>query len=165
MNVSTNVRLYIGVILLILAFIAPLFGFAVAKTSWSLALKTTIIGLLAAGIPEVLIFLAAAILGKANYERIKSKTISVLKILRPTAAVSKTRYKIGLFMFFIPILPTYIMAYVPQWLPDSSPERLYVNLAADIIFLASFFVLGGDFWDKLTALFTYEAKISFKDES
>jgi hypothetical protein len=33
-----------------------------------------------------------------------------------------------------------------------------VKVAADVIFLASFFVLGGDFWDKLHALFIREAR-------
>ena len=54
------------------------------------------------------------------------------------------------------------MAYVPQWLADSSPQRLYVNLGADFLFLASLFVLGGDFWDKLRALFIYDARAQFE---
>jgi hypothetical protein len=68
-------------------------------------------------------------------------------------------------MFLIPVIPTYVMAYAPQCLPDASPARLYVNLAADFIFAASLFVLGGDFWDKLTALFIYEARVRFDDGS
>lgn len=54
------------------------------------------------------------------------------------------------------------MAYVPQWLPDHSSPRLYANLAADFLFLASLFVLGGDFWDKLRALFVYDARAQFE---
>ena len=65
-------------------------------------------------------------------------------------------------MFLLPIIPTYIMAYMPQWLPDHSAQRLYVNLAADFLFLTSLFVLGGDFWDKLRALFVYDARAQFE---
>ena len=65
-------------------------------------------------------------------------------------------------MFLLPLIPTYIMAYAPQWLPDQSPQRLYVNLAADFLFLTSLFVLGGDFWDKLRALFVYDARAQFE---
>ena len=54
------------------------------------------------------------------------------------------------------------MAYAPQWLPDHSPLRLYVNLAADFIFLSGLFVLGGDFWDKLRGLFVYDARVEFR---
>jgi hypothetical protein len=165
MTTNKTTRLYAGMTLLILAAISPLFGLLVAKTNWSAMVKTTVIGLLTAGVPEILILLAAAVLGKQNFERIKSKVFSVLKRLRPTARVGKTRYVVGLIMFLIPVIPTYIMAYAPQWLPDTSPARLYVNLAADFIFAASLFVLGGDFWDKLTALFVYEARVRFDDGS
>jgi len=158
-------RLYAGMILLFLSVISPMFGFLVLKTNWSAMVKTTVIGLLTAGIPEILILLAAAILGKENFELIKAKAFSVLKRLKPTARVSKRRYLVGLIMFLSPLIPTYVMAYAPQWLPDTSPARLYVNLAADFVFAASLFVLGGDFWDKLTALFIYEARVRFDEDS
>ena len=32
---------------------------------------------------------------------------------------------------------------------------------ADAIFVVNLFVLGGDFWDKLRALFVYDAKAKF----
>ena len=57
--------------------------------------------------------------------------------------------------------PTYIQAYKPEWLPDSSSWRWIVKIAADVIFIASLFVLGGDFWDKLHALFVREARVTF----
>jgi hypothetical protein len=165
MEVNKQTRLYAGITLLILATISPLFGFLIAKTNLSVVMKTTIIGLLTAGIPEVLILGAAAILGKQNFERIKSKVFALIRRLRPTARVGKTRYFIGLVMFLIPLIPTYVMAYAPQWLPDSSPGRLYVNLAADLIFASSLFILGGDFWDKLTALFVYDSRVTFQNNS
>jgi hypothetical protein len=39
--------------------------------------------------------------------------------------------------------------------------RLIVNIGIDILFVSSVFVLGGDFWDKLRALFIYKAKVQF----
>ncbi len=42
---------------------------------------------------------------------------------------------------------------------------MYSYVAAiiwDGIFLGSFFVLGGEFWDKVRALFIYDAKAVFK---
>jgi hypothetical protein len=38
---------------------------------------------------------------------------------------------------------------------------VWVNLALDCATLTSLFVLGGDFWDKLRALFLYEARAVF----
>jgi hypothetical protein len=37
-------------------------------------------------------------------------------------------------------------------------------IASDVMFLASLFVPGGDFWDKLRALFIYKAKARFEEE-
>jgi hypothetical protein len=46
-------------------------------------------------------------------------------------------------------------------MPDNSPARLWVNLLADAAFLASLFILGGDFWDKLRSLFVRQARARF----
>ena len=154
-------RLYVGITLLVLSCVCPAFGILVAQLEISLGLKASIIGLLSLGVPEVLILMAAAVLGKENFEIIKARSLGYLKRLAPSAKVSKFRYTIGLVMFILPLIPTYVQAYFPRWLPDSSSERLYVNLAADAMFIASLFVLGGDFWDKLRALFVYEAKARF----
>lgn len=161
---KNKLRFYLGLSCFILSWILPLFGFLVAKLSLPLALKATIIGLLTVGGPEILAILAVVCLGKENLLRIKSSLLAVLRRLKPSGAVSRWRYRLGLVMFLLPLAPTYIMAYLPQWLPDYSPQRLYVNLAADFIFLTSLFVLGGDFWDKLRALFTYDARAQFGPE-
>ena len=71
------------------------------------------------------------------------------------------RHVIGLVLFILPVVPTYLMAYLPKWLPEDSSGRLWVNLCADGMFLASLFVLGGDFWDKLRSLFVREARAVF----
>lgn len=161
--VARQVRLYVGVTLLTLSFVCPLFGILIAQLDLPIGLKATIIGLLSLGIPEVLIIAAAATLGKENYEIIKARCIGYLKHLVPSAKVGRLRYNIGLIMFILPLIPAYVQAYIPRWLPDDSAERLYVNLAADIMFIASLFVLGGDFWDKLRALFSFEAKAQFPE--
>lgn len=156
-----NLRFYLGIIFFILAWILPLFSIVVVRLNLPMGVKATIIGLLTVGGPELLGLLAVLCLGKENLIYIKNKFLVWLKRLKPAAPVSRNRYRIGLVMFLLPLIPTYIMAYLPQWLPDSSPQRLYVNLAADFIFLSSLFVLGGDFWDKLRALFIYDARVEF----
>jgi hypothetical protein len=156
-----NLRFYLGVFFFVLAWVLPLFGLLVARLPLSLGTKASIIGLLMVGGPEVFGILAVVCLGKENLLLLKDKIIAWLKRLKPTGVVSRSRYRVGLVMFLLPLIPTYIMAYIPQWLPDQSDLRLYVNLAADFIFLVSLFVLGGDFWDKLRALFVYDARVEF----
>ena len=157
-----KLRFYLGLSCFVLSWILPLFGFLVARLGLPLAVKATIIGLLTVGGPEILGILAVVCLGKENLLVIKDKVLAVLRLIKPAAVVSRWRYRLGLVMFLLPIIPTYVMGYVPQWLPDHSSQRLYVNLAADFMFLTSLFVLGGDFWDKLRALFVYDARAQFE---
>ncbi len=159
------VRFYLGMTLLVLAFASPGFGLVVANMDWPGTVKATVIGLLTVGVPELLGAAAATVLGKENFQRIAAWALSLLRLLRPTARVSKARYTVGLAMFVVPVIPTYVMGYAPQWLPDASAARLYVNIGADCMFIASLFVLGGDFWDKLSSLFIYESHAQFHPDT
>ncbi len=156
-----DLKIYLGIGLLVLSFIAPFLSFFVAAMNISIAAKATIIGLLTVGVPEVLAVLAVALLGKEAFDLLLSKFRGVFRHLAPRGSVSRLRYRIGLLLFILPIIPTYIMGYAPQFLPDDSTWRLPINIAADVMFISSLFVLGGDFWDKLRALFLYDAKVQF----
>ena len=49
--------------------------------------------------------------------------------------------------------------YAPPGMVPGFPEhRIHMGLTIDFIFVCSFFVLGGDFWHKLRALFFHTAK-------
>ncbi|MFZ2446703.1 MAG: hypothetical protein WAW37_10125 [Syntrophobacteraceae bacterium] len=157
---SANVRFVLGVVLLVIGLVLPLGVYPVARSDWPAAVKTAVGGTLFFGF-EIMAIPAVAVMGKENFERITAKVKGRLGMLKPAGEVGKVRHAVGLALFLLPVVPTYIMAYIPKWLPDSSPERFWVNLSADAIFLASLFVLGGDFWDKLRSLFVREARVVF----
>jgi hypothetical protein len=46
--------------------------------------------------------------------------------------------------------------YAPHLVPGYAENRIELNLTADFLFIVSLFVLGGDFWEKFRALFTYD---------
>jgi len=98
-------------------------------------------------------------MGKDNFERIWTSAMRHLKTLKPAGNVGKTRYKVGLYMLVCPTLYAWIASYVPSWLPEDYVLRVCVNVALDLITLASLFVLGGDFWDKVRALFLHDARV------
>ncbi len=158
-----NLKFYLGIALLVAASLIPLLGVWVATLNLSAAVKATVIGILTVGGPEVLAIAAVALLGKEAFELLKSKMLSFLSRLAPQGSVSKRRYTIGLVLFVVTFIPPYIQGYAPQLLPDSSPVRLYVNICSDLLFVVSLFVLGGDFWDKLRALFVYDARVEFSE--
>ncbi len=72
---------------------------------------------------------------------------------------SGTTGTIGLTMLLLPLVMSWVGGYVPPVLALYVEYRLPVNFTADFMFVASFFVLGGDFWDKVRALFVYGAKV------
>ena len=55
----------------------------------------------------------------------------------------------------------WIASYAPSWLPENYVLRVGVNLGLDLVTLASLFVLGGDFWDMVRALFVHDARALF----
>jgi len=75
--------------------------------------------------------------------------------------VGRTRYRAGLVMFTAPILLGWFGPYLHHYLPgfDTHPMRWHVG--GDVVFVASFFVLGGEFWDKLRGLFVHGARAVF----
>jgi hypothetical protein len=75
--------------------------------------------------------------------------------------VSPIRYRIGLFMFLLPILFGWLAPYVPSAISGYDLQGLLVNIIGDVILISSFFVLGGDFWDKIRSLFIYGATATF----
>jgi hypothetical protein len=64
-------------------------------------------------------------------------------------------------MFVAAILLGYVERYPTVFFPDSATFNIRYSLSVDLLLLASIFVLGGDFWDKIRALFFREAKAHF----
>jgi hypothetical protein len=159
-----HLRFYGGIVILAAAWLLPLLGIPVSQTNWPMGVKATVIGLLTLGGPEILSIVAIIVLGRESYELIVEKLKKFLRLLKPSGKVSRLRYSIGLVMFLLPIIPSYIMAYAPHLLPDSSPHRFIVSITSDFIFIVSLFVLGGDFWDKLRSLFIYDSYSVFPEK-
>ena len=107
------------------------------------------------GIPELAILLAIVIMGKAGFAYLKSKIGRLFKQFGPPDKVSNTRYTVGLIMFIIPLFIGWILPYVEHLIPIYDQYHLWFNIPGDILLIASLFVLGGDFWEKLRSLFIY----------
>ena len=136
-----------GIIVFAVGFLSPLLIPVVTGMNLPLAWKATLSGLLSVGVPEVFTIAAIALMGK--------------KGRAPSDRVSRTRYRFGLVMFVVPLLFGWLGPYVPNIIPGYALQRLWVNLCGDLIFVSSLFVLGGDFWDKIRALFIHEATAHF----
>ena len=79
--------------------------------------------------------------------------------LTPSDTVGPTRHAIGLVMFCLPLVTAMLEPHVDQLWPGLRPGIWQLQLLGDLMLIASFFVLGGDFWNKVRALFVRTAKV------
>ena len=154
-------RLRLGAALFGLSIALPVLGVPlVAVVGLSAATAGTISGAMLAG-SEVLGLVAVAVMGKSGYALIKNHIFGLLRRYGPPAEVSRTRYVIGLVMFAVPIVFGWLAPYAVDLIPGYVGNEFTYAIVGDLLLLASLFVLGGDFWDKLRALFMHEAKAVF----
>ena len=154
-------RFRLGLIVLVVGWLSPLCIPLITATELPTRWKTIISGALAVGIPEVFTVAAIAIMGKSGYNLIKERIFSFLKKHGPPDRVSLTRYRIGLVMFILPLIFGWLGPYGAHLIPGYETHRFVVSLIGDVMFVASLFVLGGDFWDKIRALFSHSARVQF----
>jgi hypothetical protein len=157
-------RLIWGAAVFISGFLSPLFIPLVLSSGLSSGIKTVLSGLMAFGIPELFMIIAAGILGKDGFNYLKRYLLILLKVYGPPDTVSKARYTIGLVMFFIPIFIALFLPYLFNYFTIISVNYLTISISSDVLLVLSLFVLGGDFWDKLRGLFIRSARIQFSSK-
>lgn len=141
-----------GWIFFILSFVLPLVGLGVPFLGFDKATTVLLTGVLLAGGPEVAIVIAVALWGRETFNYFMGRTKGLLRKLAPATYVSPGRYRLGLVLFVGSFFPSWVFAYAPHWISDAA--RIPVLAAADLVFILSFFVLGGEFWARVRALFT-----------
>ena len=158
-------RLTLGAALLALSLLGPFVAIALLSgLGLSPALLASLSGAVFVG-AEVLLVAAVAVMGKAGYDYLKARACRLLKRYGPPAEVSRTRYRIGLIFFVVPFLFGWITPYARDWILFLEGREVWFALAGDIFLLLGLVLLGGDFWDKVRALFVHGAKATFPNAS
>ena len=152
-------RLITGGVIFILGFASPAFIPLVLSSDFPDWLVAGLTGLLAFGIPELFMIIAVAILGKDGFAYLKKILGKHLKPLAPPDEVSRARYNVGLVLFSLPILMGLLLPYLSLEFHFMQDIPFFLYPVSDLILIASLFVLGGNFWDKLRALFIHRAKV------
>ncbi len=106
---------------------------------------------------KVLLVTCIAVMGKAGFQQLKTIVFGHAKRLAPTKTVGPTRHAIGLVLFSLPLIWAMLESYVDQFWPGFRPNIWQLQVLGDLMFIGSFFVLGGDFWSKIRALFVRAA--------
>jgi hypothetical protein len=158
---ATGWRLKLGVFLFGLSIVLPVLGVPlVAAMGLSAGAVATVSGALLGG-SEVIGIVAVAVMGKSGFAYIKNRIFGFLKQYGPPAEVGRTRYTIGLVMFTVPIAFGWLSPYLADRIPGYLGNEFTYAIVGDLLLLVSLFVLGGDFWDKVRALFIRGAKVAF----
>jgi hypothetical protein len=169
-EVKSKSRLYIGIIILILALAMPIWGsLLVSLLGLPPGISTILIGLSVAGGPDLLLLLAAAVMGKDSLNQLLGKIGHWFKRnFKLSENVSKSRYRIGLILFWGSILIRWALGFIRvQPIPPKGDLDwgLYILLAFEVVLVISVFVLGADYWDKLGSLFRWNTRVVTVDES
>lgn len=165
---KSKTRLYAGIIILILALSMPVWvSLIVAALALSSAVSTVVIGLSVAGGPEVLLVLAAAVMGKDALNSILGKVGNWFKrSFKLSENVSKGRYNFGLVLFWGSILIRWGVGFfhIPATPADGTDWGIITLISLEVITVISVFVLGANFWEKLVALFRWNTRAVTIDE-
>jgi hypothetical protein len=108
---------------------------------------------------KVLFLTVVAVLGKSGFQQLKRTLFGYVTGLVPDGIVGPTRHAIGLVMFCLPLVSAWLEPYVDALSPGLRPNLWQFQLLGDMMFVASFFVLGGNFWAKIRALFVRTATV------
>jgi hypothetical protein len=151
-------RFRLGVICFAAAFGVHLITIVAAAAGASAGTVATIAGVNFAA-NKILLLVTIGLLGKSGFDYLKSVVSASLGRYAPAQTVGPTRYRIGLVLFAIPILFGWLAPYLSGLVPELVTEAVAFGIAGDLLLLVSLLVLGGDFWDKLRALFIHRARV------
>ena len=102
---------------------------------------------------KILLIIIIAVMGKSGFQQLKQKLGGYLPSLKEDGPVSAARHTIGLIMFCLPIATAMLEPYLDAIWPGLRPNIWQLQLLGDLMLIASIFVLGGNFWGKVRALF------------
>jgi hypothetical protein len=151
-------RMSLALALWVGGFFLPLAIPLVTRLPLPVATKTALSGLLILGLPQLLTVIAIAIVGKSGFHYLMERLFGAARKLGPPLHVSRLRYRIGLVMLFLPLAVSLLEPYITLLVVQEPVPHWVYGAIDDTLFLTSFFVLGGEFWDKVKALFIYEAR-------
>ena len=158
--VQVGWRFYLGAAIFVAAFAAWLLVPAASAAGWSASKLASLTG--GIFIANKLGLLAAiAVMGKPGFNHLKRLLMGVFRKIGPPQQVSRSRYLLGLILFMVPVLMTWIAPYAPTLLGTAGVYGFLESRALEVLLLVAFFLLGGEFWDKFSALFKHRAKVEF----
>lgn len=143
--------IYSLVPILVLA-ILPFMGMSLSE------MGTLAVVFLASG--EVAFYASAMLLGKEFLAALKKKCASWFRReAAPLKPVSRARHQAGILLLAISFLPYYaVLIYLLFLVPDNATINFlaWSLVAGEVLGIASLFILGGQFWERLKRLLQWQ---------
>lgn len=162
--IEKNWKYYTGIGLFCVSFLPYVFVFLIlpfleVSGADSISMVSSLLIL-----SELLFLAAVAILGKPFIKMLKERILSVFKRTPgPVRPIGRLRHTIGLILFFCSLIMPTLFLEIFLFMSSSPLDHdltLYGLITFDLIFIASIFILGEEFWDKLKKLFEWEGTVS-----
>jgi hypothetical protein len=151
-------KFYVGMTLLVYSFgtfgIAALVPFVFSPS----AAAAIVTGVVISG--ELGFWVSAALLGKPFVDAVKARLMASFARREPATPrpISRRRHVFGLVLFSMSFVTYYIAMAVPFLQLSKSTELtaiVVVALTGELLFVSSLFVLGGEFWGRIKALYRW----------
>ncbi|NGX33778.1 MAG: hypothetical protein K1060chlam1_00119 [Candidatus Anoxychlamydiales bacterium] len=155
-KLKKDFKCYTGLVCVALSFLLPILGFLVPFLKLPHIITVGIITFLTIGGPEAMILIGSVVLGKDGFKYYRNKMFLLFKRKTKPKPVSKIRYYSGLTIMVLSVIPLYINAYFSKIMPLNEYAKNAILISADLIFVISFFILGGEFWEKYKKLFVWD---------
>ena len=150
-------RLVVGGAIFVAGQLSPLITIPLlTKYSLSAEMVVLLSGVLFTLVPPLFTLTAVAFVGKAGFVELRRMAFGWLKSTVFKSHVSRFRYRVGLVLFVVPLLLAWLDPYL-RVVTDESFESLRVAISGDLMLMLALLVLGGDFWEKLRLLFSWDA--------
>lgn len=157
LNQKPGWRFKCGVAIFVLKIVLALMIPLLAMSSLSAARIAAITGAIFIT-NKCLMILMIAVMGKSGFQELKQIIGRYVPNMKSDVMVGPIRHAVGLFMFCFPLVTAMMEPYVDSIWPELRPNVWQYQLTMDIMLIASIFVLGGNFWGKMRALFVRTAR-------
>ena len=151
-------RLLLGGMFFGLSLFLPIFIPLLSYLPVNGAMRVVIAGLMVFGIPQFLMLLAVAVLGKPGFTYLKQRLGGLFRGLLADR-VSQRRHRLGVVLLAAPFSVGLGWPYLTNLFGSLDRYVYHIAITGDVFLVAALLILGGGFWEKLVSLFRHRGRI------
>lgn len=145
MSERTSLKSRIGIFLVVLGFISPIFGLIVPFLGLDNTTTTSLVAFFLIGGPEIFLILGGVLAGKEGVLLVKNRVKRMLGLPEGKYPSTKSQYTIGVVLLCLWIIAATVPSYVPGFfdIPFIEENLLWLSIGADVVLLIAIFGFGG----------------------